>query len=284
MKTLLKSKIVMSFTLIELMAAMGVFAIIMLIVMSIFTSANKAWKNCRDRSEVYENARVAMDLISRDIQCIYYEYEKIPFYHYPGSSTANDNEALFFVSATSIGPSATYSSKICEIAYSFYNQDDLTASCKAGWLVRSATADNNPAKWNYYNKPAVQLASETPYAGKVFDMTDATYAFTQNSNSREAYAPVIPNVVDLSFICLKKDGNLIDKTTNPKMFPYSVIANLTLLDSNSWAKWKAIAPTVTITDPDAQGTGESTAAWELRKNNQRKFSKTVIIGEKDQQY
>jgi type II secretory pathway pseudopilin PulG len=210
MKTLSKIKIHSPFTLIELMAAMGVFAIIMFIVMSFFSAANKAWANCRERSEVFENARIAMDLISRDIQCMYYEYEKIPFYHYPGTSAANDNEALFFISATSIRPISV--SKICEIAYSFYNQDVpvVGTACKAGWLVRSATADSNPSKWNYYDTPAVQLALEDPHAGKVFDMTDNTYAFTQNSASREAYNLVVPNVVWLSFVCIERNGTIIN--------------------------------------------------------------------------
>lgn len=271
MKTLSKTRITGYFTLIELIAAMGVFAILMVVVMSIFTAANRAWSNCRGRSEVYENARIAMDLISRDIQCTYYEYGKIPFYHYTGGAGTNDNETLFFVSATSIGPSTTYTSKICEIAYSFYNQD--TTGCKAGWLVRSATADNNPEKWNYYNKLA---------PNQVFAVSDATippvYAFTQNNNSKEGYTPVVPNVVKLSFVCLKADGSLINPSTTPNMFPYSVIANLTLLDGNSWSKWLAQGG-----KPD-DPTNDPAPAKTFREQNERKFSKTIIIGERGQKY
>ena len=181
---------------------------------------------------------------------------------------------FFFVSATSIRPISV--SKICEIAYSFYNQD--TIGCKAGWLVRSATADNNPAKWNYYNKPAVQLASEEPHAGKVFDMTDNTYAFTQNNNSKEGYTPVVPNIVKLSFVCLNARGERIDPGTTPNMFPYSIIVNLTLLDSNSWAKW--LAQGGKPDDPD----NDPTSAKTFREQNERKFSKTIIIGERGQKY
>ncbi|MFZ2655982.1 MAG: prepilin-type N-terminal cleavage/methylation domain-containing protein [Victivallales bacterium] len=265
MKTLSKSRSNKPFTLIELIAAMGVFAIIMVIVMSVFTAANRAWANCRDRGEVYENARVAMDLISRDIQCIYYEYRKVPFYH-STTSGPNANEALFFTSATSIRPGAA-TSKICEVAYSFYNVD--TSGCKAGHLIRSVTADNTPAKWNYYNTPALS---------KVFANSDATYAFTQDSTSKEAYNPVIPNVVSLSFNCLKRDGTLIVPAATPEMFPYSIVVNLTLLDSGSWAKW--IAKSGDTSNP----AGDPPAAKTFREENQRKFSKTIIIGERNQQY
>ncbi|MEI6422677.1 MAG: prepilin-type N-terminal cleavage/methylation domain-containing protein, partial [Lentisphaerota bacterium] len=99
------------FTLIELMAAMGVFAIIMLIMLTFFNSAQKAWTNCINRGQIYENARIAMDLIARDLQCVYYEKEKVPFWHkgYTSYAVANavyNQEALCFVSVTSITPEA----------------------------------------------------------------------------------------------------------------------------------------------------------------------------------
>ena len=113
------------FTLIELMAAMGVFAIIMLIMLSFFSSAQKAWTNCANRGQIYENARIAMDLISRDLQCAYYDKDKIPFWNkgYTNYILANavyNQEALCFVSATNIAPDGC-NSKICEIKYQLYN-------------------------------------------------------------------------------------------------------------------------------------------------------------------
>jgi hypothetical protein len=62
------------------------------------------------------------------------------------------------------------------------------------------------------------------------------------------------------------------------MFPYSSIANLTLLDSNSWAKW--LAQGGKPDDPD----NDSASAKTFREQNERKFSKTIIIGERGQQY
>jgi len=260
-----------SFTLIEIIAAMGVFSIIMLILLSFFSSAQNIWSLSRQRSTMYENARIALDLIARDIQCIYYEQEKIPFYHHPGSAVANDTEALYFVSATNCPPNYDNNTRLCEIAYKFYNMDDTTpgATTNRGWLVRSVTGDEKGlnAKCNYYG---------TPPLGKVYDDNDpgdATYAFTRGNNSRDAFNAVIPYVVNLSFICYKNDVTAVPigtGTPNAKlMFPYSVMIELTILDRESWLKWKAA--TFVATSP-------------ILLNNQRTFSRTVLIGERGQKY
>jgi type II secretory pathway pseudopilin PulG len=269
-----------NFTLIELIAAMGVFSIIMLLLISFFSSAQSIWNLTRQKNAMYENARISLDLMARDIQCIYYEYEKIPFYHYPGTGAVNDTEALYFVSATNVLPNYDCNTRLCEIAYKFYNQDVSTAGAWTGhgWLVRSVTGDDKTtpnAAWNYYGKPTEKQAAETPPLGKVYDASDSSFAFTQNSNSRDVFNTVIPNVVNLSFKCFKNDGALIDPADisadyrNSKMIPYSIMIELTLLDRESWLKWKAVGGLPT--DP-------------LLLNNRRVFSRTVLIGERGQKY
>jgi hypothetical protein len=261
------------FTLIELIAAMGVFSIIMLIMISLFSSTQKIWNLTRQKSTMYENARIALDIMARDIQCIYYEYGKVPFYHHPGSGAAdNDTEALYFVSATNSLPSYDCNTRLCEIAYKFYNDENLTigpAFAKEGWLVRSVTGDGkatiNP-RWNYYGTPAENFPN-----GKVYAPSDPNYAFTKDASSSDAFNTVIPYVVSLKFTGFTKNGTMIDindptptkADTNRKMIPYSIMIELTLLDSESWLKWKAAGGSPT---------------------NQRVFSRTVLIGERGQKY
>ena len=154
------------------MAAMGVFAIIMLIMLAFFSSAQKAWTNCINRGQIYENARVAMDLISRDLQCTYYEVNRIPFWNKGYTNcvdAAYNQQMLAFVSATSIPPSLTSNfpndncrSKICKVKYQLYNCNvsPTPTGIPEGWLLRSVTGDTTdtplPAglypnsKWNYY--------------------------------------------------------------------------------------------------------------------------------------
>ncbi len=284
------------FTLIELIAAMGVFSIIMLVLLSFFSSAQNIWNLSRQKTTMYENARIALDLISRDLQCMYYEQGKVPFYHHPGTAANydsspgnndNDTEALYFISATNCLPGYDNNTRLCEIAYKFYNIDlpvapAVPTTSRAGWLVRSVTGDQQGTntKWNYYGKP-----EESPPNGKIYHASDSSYAFTNDESSRDVFSTVIPYVVDLKFICLKRDGTTMIETrdangimdpvdppnteTIKKMIPYSIMIELTLLDRESWMKWAATS--YDKTSP-------------ILLNNKRTFSRTVLIGERGQKY
>ena len=68
-----KIRKISSFTLVELMMAMAIFTVISLIMMRFFSSAQQIWSKTSQRNEIYSNARIAMDLIARDLQCSLYK-------------------------------------------------------------------------------------------------------------------------------------------------------------------------------------------------------------------
>ena len=63
-----KKHITWRYTLIEVMMAMGIFLIMMTIMMQFFTSAQEVWNNSSKRNMIYADARVAMNLMTREIQ------------------------------------------------------------------------------------------------------------------------------------------------------------------------------------------------------------------------
>ncbi|HBC85409.1 MAG TPA: hypothetical protein DCZ94_00490 [Lentisphaeria bacterium] len=300
----MKSKIKKSlrfFTLIELIAAMGVFTVIMLILLTFFDGAQRAWTNCINRSQIYENARVAMDLIARDLQCAYYEVDKVPFWNkgytnYGGTSAVYDQQMLAFVSVTSIPPNDNCDSKICEVKYQLYNYESTFPGAdpkKEGWLMRSATGDKTDAnadnvysttnatgKLNYYNNFTVS-ENGAP--------TAVTNVFTATSSSSDDYQKVIPYVTKLEFTCYNRQGTEIpaDAIGNGSgsytmTFPYSVRIELTLLDQVSWNKWKALrGKRYSNTLKVLTDSGNSTAE-DIRNRSERTFVKTVVLGERGQ--
>jgi len=143
-KSLKKQSINASFTLIELLAAMGVLTIIMFVLISFFSSAQKAWTMSNARAETYENARIALDLITRDLQAIYYLPDKVPFWHVAVENVSwneyRSNDMLCFISATPVPPNEDCSSNLCEIKYQKYYATDHSDS-NDGWLRRSCTGD-----------------------------------------------------------------------------------------------------------------------------------------------
>lgn len=58
------------FTLLELLVSMGVFAILMFALMQFFTSAQSIWTRSNTRYDMYDNARLALNLMATDLQCV----------------------------------------------------------------------------------------------------------------------------------------------------------------------------------------------------------------------
>ncbi len=89
LKTIRTNKCTRLFTLVELMVSMFLFLIIMAIVARYFAAANRAWRITARKNEVYANARVALDIIARDLQGALYNNDwtvngrgVYPFFHY----------------------------------------------------------------------------------------------------------------------------------------------------------------------------------------------------------
>ena len=296
------------FTLVEMVVSLGVFSILMLIMFQMFTSAQKSWLISKSRADAYENAKIALDLISRDLQCVYYTQTGTPFWHgaYTGWDEFSNNEILAFVSATPVPPGIT-NSTLCEVKYQLAYVADHSAANKDkdGWLRRSVTGDSSGVKWNFSNNFIVGKDTSTngatpPAPTAAFtafeDDTPASVA-TSSSVSQK----VIPHVLQLSFTCHKKpvlpafpageeilpDANA-GAPTAQKMPPYSIKISLTLMDKGAWDKWCALSnapyPLPADINDRKDVASESDAAWEFRKNNQKTFTKTVFIGERGQQY
>jgi hypothetical protein len=273
------NKIIKKLTLIELVVALVVFLILSSIIMGIFNSINNNLTTADGERDIYERARIALDIISRDIQCAYYGEETVPFWHH--SSVSNwgeyNNELLALVS-TSAFPTDNYSSDLFEIKYQLYYTTD-TSEDTSGWILRSIT-DNltnsttaNP-KWNFNNNFNV---------GYTTNASSPLSAFTADSTSSDLPSKLIPYVTKLSFRCYNEDGieldsdienSLLEDACNVTDFPYTVEINMSLLDRVSWNKWI-----------NAGGTPhdlENDPVSNLRRKSERSFTQSVLIGNRGQ--
>lgn len=97
------------FTLVELLVSLGVFSLLLVIFMQFFSSTRTVWVNSEKRTQVYANARVAMDMVSQLINSFYYSSANVT----PGEegrflfrahqpSNALLSHKLYFASKTSI--------------------------------------------------------------------------------------------------------------------------------------------------------------------------------------
>jgi type II secretory pathway pseudopilin PulG len=70
--TIRKKNIIRHYTIVEVMVAMGIFLVMMTIMMQFFTSAQKVWNAASKRNMMYADARVAMNLMTRELQSMLY--------------------------------------------------------------------------------------------------------------------------------------------------------------------------------------------------------------------
>ena len=257
------------FTLLEIVVGMIVLTIMILTLTITFNAMHKATDISKSETELFQNASVALDVMTRDLQCIYYENGLIPFYHKGEGGDITEpynNDLLCFISSTPLHP-AEANTNVCEIKYQLYSTADLTEDT-SGWLLRSATGDmldpttNNP-KWNFWSN-------------QIYYSRDGTVsAFTANDDSSEEYGPLIPYVTELNFNCFSRDDDIIyGDEEDSKTFPFSVEINLKVLDRNSWKRWIAI--------DDNHLDGESLDAIIYRRKNERTFTKTIQVGNRGQ--
>ena len=228
------------YTLVELLMAMAIFAIISVIMMRFFNSAQQIWSKASQKNVLYSDARVAMDIIATELQGalydnkintgiypFWYEYKKLETDITPAYDYTNTNETgrynknyvpqLNFIAATTYLPNDNVKSNVCEIKYIFlpvrYNIDFVnkptgewtigTTTLKGGILARACTGDHN--------------SNTNPAPNSNFDSTDSLclYNFLLLPNgsdaqrvkkifnvaSSEPYQAVIDGIIDMEITC-----------------------------------------------------------------------------------
>ena len=166
------------------MVAMGIFVIMMTIMMQFFASAQKVWNASSKRNAIYSDARVAMNLMTRELECMLYENseqgDKYPFwFEWTAIDSALDSTnddmptelrnyleanddvnsysstpyltALNFISTTDIKP-VEQGSDVCELSYRFVpfhfpkNTNPSLSNSRGGYLQRSCISEyKNPS-------------------------------------------------------------------------------------------------------------------------------------------
>jgi hypothetical protein len=304
------------FTLIELFVSISIFTVILLVLMNFLKTVHTASNISRGEKNVFENSRIALDLITRDIQCIYYGSDSAPFWHWkpttpPAAWGTYRNELLAFVSATSLPPNEVCTSDLCEVKYQLYYATNPT-DASAGWLRRSVTGNKltNPTrdnvKWNFNNN-----YSSTPGPNFLVGFASGSgggipYAsFTANSTSSEDYQKLIPYVTKFEITCYRRDGDDgeedddepdDDRTINPDTQTSTAAINTdtqpsTLPDGMEFPYSVQINLSMLNKDSwqkwisiggEPDNLRSSGPIYDFRRKYERTFTKTVLIGDRGQ--
>lgn len=186
-----RTKRSINFTLIELLVAMAVFTLLMLALMQFFSSAQKVMKNTNQRTIMYENVRIAFDLITRDLQNAMYDGDKILFWHKGASE-------IYFISAVGTKGSSA-KSNVAEIGYKLDTGDD--------WLDRSQINDS-AGSWNFYTASGISAWSTTSFQKLIPYVVGLTFTCDGDSTGDTSNPTPFPSVVKVELTVLDKNNYL----------------------------------------------------------------------------
>lgn len=237
-----KKHIICYYTIVEVMVAMGIFLVMMTIMMQFFTSAQKVWNAASKKNMMYADARVAMNLMTRELQSMLYDDEldtgTYPFWfewtdidndHDDGVARTSEFKKYFsdnndftkdtagnqylttlnFISTTDLKP-VDQGSDVCEVRYKFIPVYFKTSSptsmndVKGGTLKRSCIGE-----WQ-------NTTTQTPVADYNFNTYPNNEAHTPTDRVEkiwEDYTPtifdtVINGIYSLRFSCYIWDSGL----------------------------------------------------------------------------
>jgi hypothetical protein len=189
------------FTMLELIVSMSVLTVMMIIMMEFFSSAQKAWIASSEQADIYDNARIALDLMTSNLNAICYnDASNVNFYH---PSTTPDQLGFF----------SYMNGGLKKIMYKVDLTGDPETNKNFGFLTRAADD-----KGDYTTKPK---GSEPSVFGSI---------------DNKKFKRIVPYVCGLEFICLDKG---LKKITAPGTFPWYVEIKVTLMGSRNYEKWKA---------------------------------------------
>lgn len=143
------------FTLVEMMVAMVILVIMIGILFKFLAGAQDAWSTTRANSEIYENARLFFDIVTRDLQAMVVNDVSGAQINYSVDGLGELNSGFKFacVSASGIGTDSSDESILLEVGY----QHDQIADT----IVRYMTSmSEGPAAWNFYDSAAGIWAAE----------------------------------------------------------------------------------------------------------------------------
>jgi len=248
-----------AYTLVELLAAMGVLTIMMGFLFKFVNTAQRAWSLSESNTRLYQNAQIALDLFTHDLRAAVasnLQGAEIPFWINPNYTTfdvvdGTDNyddwdeqDAVCFVSTieASNGDAET---RMVEVRYALFTDEtdtDADHQAQLYWLRRSLTSDRTTsgvdAEWDFYG---VRHDADPTLDDDWIDGRDRHHIVDGvETFSVQAYPPV---------------------TGTQNVLPGAVLVTLTLVD------------------PEATKTNLPEALREsIRNKSRRTFTKIVFLG------
>lgn len=218
------------FTLIELLAAMGVFSVLLVLSMQFFTSAQKMWTSAESKNVLYSDARLIMDLISSKLQTTHY-VEEMPF-----ELEINNNgiaNKIIFASREKLDSREKDLYNIRFLAFSFESNKNI--------LRYQIISDNGDARFENMLPPYTNNSS---ISSNVLARTQIKNILNNSSwnNEERNNMILLDNVLDFSIRAFNPNNLQLEQlpqgiyTTPPYMFEIT----LTMMNKDAFDFWNKL--------------------------------------------
>ncbi len=252
-----------NFTLIELIAAMGVFVIILAMVMQIFTGAQTMWRHTENRTEIYADARAAMDIVCRMIENSAALYQETP-------DAANEADKTWIPVYSPDGAKLNLATTFDGIQL----QNDATSNLYYLQIYRNSrySSADDPGDTLHIKALSNASAADWSQAPEPNLYTDDYPPGTANDNI------VIPRVVGLRFTTLKKDGSQLKalQSDDTNIMPMAVVVEMVVLERNVYKKLQQLNPNKAFGSWSVFA-GEAADKKELLAKYGKKFTRIVYL-------
>lgn len=199
------------FTLIEIAVAMSIFALLMLILMQIFSATQNVWRTSSGKAETYESARVVLDLLGNGLESAIRTNSSTGEKFYYNKTT--DKTELWFptMTATRLG------------------SDTISGEAEYYFILTDINNNLGTLKFGYAKDTSVDTSTK-------LDFRTATNAHTSLT---EEGIPMLENVYEFKIDAFSKDsaGQLqyLSSDTVTEL-PSAVIVTLKVLDNDERTK------------------------------------------------
>ena len=199
------------FTLIEIAVAMSIFALLMLILMQIFSATQNVWRTSSGKAETYESARVVLDLLGNGLESAIRTNSSTGEKFYYNKTT--DKTELWFptMTATRLG------------------SDTISGEAEYYFILTDINNNLGTLKFGYAKDTSVDTPTK-------LDFRTATNA---HSSLTEEGIPMLENVYEFKIDAFSKDstGQLqyLSSDTVTEL-PSAVIVTLKVLDNDERTK------------------------------------------------
>ena len=199
------------FTLIEIAVAMSIFALLMLILMQIFSATQNVWRTSSGKAETYESARVVLDLLGSGLESAIRTNSSTGEKFYYNKTT--DKTELWFptMTATRLG------------------SDTISGEAEYYFILTDINNNLGTLKFGYAKDTSVDTPTK-------LDFRTETNA---HSSLTEEGIPMLENVYEFKIDAFSKDsaGQLqyLSSSTVTEL-PSAVIVTLKVLDNDERTK------------------------------------------------